>query len=213
MGAEAVTSKRLDGTDLGRWMMEVHDRRLMADASCSPGAGNEKGECSTGAPSAPIERLWHERRRERVVSPMVSGPTISGRLRWRVVVRTEGHLDPSRATRPLAWHLVGCPDPARADAHCVEGCRLLSAGGDPEGHCLIDGACPRCAAARVAGQAPELAAPVTPSPTWKGVEREQAGVQVGLPLSVPRSLRTTLPRLLQVLDEHLDPLVGPAGSE
>jgi hypothetical protein len=67
-----------------------------------------------------------------------------GRLRWRVVVRTEGHLDPSRATRPLAWHLIGCPAPAQADAHCLEGRRLLLAGGDPEGHCLLEGTCPRC---------------------------------------------------------------------
>jgi len=37
--------------------------------------------------------------------------TTAARLRWRVVVRTEGKLDPSRATRPLAWHLVTCVDP------------------------------------------------------------------------------------------------------
>jgi hypothetical protein len=75
---------------------------------------------------------------------VVTRPALAGRLRWRVVVRTEGHLDPSRATRPLAWHLVGCPAEAQVDAHCAEGRRLLLAGGDPEGHCLIEGTCPRC---------------------------------------------------------------------
>jgi hypothetical protein len=74
-------------------------------------------------------------------------PPVAGRLHWRVVVRTEGHLDPSRATRPLAWHLVGCPAPGEAEAHCAEGRRLLVAGGDPEGHCLLDGECRRCVTA------------------------------------------------------------------
>ena len=37
--------------------------------------------------------------------------TTAARLRWRVVVRTDGKLDPSRATRPLAWHLVTCAEP------------------------------------------------------------------------------------------------------
>jgi hypothetical protein len=77
----------------------------------------------------------------------MSGVTLGGRLRWRVVVRTNGHLDPSRATPPLAWHLVGCGDPARTEAHCLEGRRLLTAGGDPEGHCLVQGVCARCGSA------------------------------------------------------------------
>jgi hypothetical protein len=70
----------------------------------------------------------------------------AARLRWRVVVSTKG-LDPSRPSRPLAWHLSTCSDSIGFDAHCTEGRRLLTVGaGDPEGHCLLDGACPRCAA-------------------------------------------------------------------
>src|SRR5688572_23927232 len=69
----------------------------------------------------------------------------AGRLRWRVVVRTEGKLDPSRSSRPLAWHLVTCADLDLADAHCAQGQVLLTASGDPEGHCLLEGVCPRCA--------------------------------------------------------------------
>jgi hypothetical protein len=62
------------------------------------------------------------------------------------VVRTEGRLDPSRPSRPLAWHLVTCLDPTRADAHCSHGRQLLEVGAaDPDGHCLLDDACPRCA--------------------------------------------------------------------
>jgi hypothetical protein len=68
------------------------------------------------------------------------------RLRWRVTVSSNGRLDPSRAVRALAWHLVDCADPLRPDAHCATGQQLLADGADPDGHCLIDGACPRCAA-------------------------------------------------------------------
>ena len=84
----------------------------------------------------------------------MSGVTLGGRLRWRVVVRTNGHLDPSRATPPLAWHLVGCSDPAGTEAHCLEGRRLLTAGGDPEGHCLVQGVCARCGSAPAHAPAP-----------------------------------------------------------
>ena len=45
----------------------------------------------------------------------------------------------------MAWHLVECADPVLAAAHCSEGNLLLAAGADPDGHCLVDGACPRCA--------------------------------------------------------------------
>src|SRR5437588_7716194 len=69
-------------------------------------------------------------------------PSPRARLRWRVVVRTAG-LDPSRPSRPLSWHLASCTSPERADAHCAEGRRLLTAHDDPEGHCLLDGVCPR----------------------------------------------------------------------
>src|SRR6266581_9196000 len=68
------------------------------------------------------------------------------RLRWRVVVRTGGKdkLDPSRPSRPLAWHLVSCTENELPEAHCAEGRRLLATGDDPDGHCLLDGVCPRC---------------------------------------------------------------------
>jgi hypothetical protein len=77
----------------------------------------------------------------------MSAASSGTRLRWRVVVRTEGRLDPSRPSRPLAWHLATCSDPMVADAHCGEGRRLLAVGAsDPEGHCLLDGECPKCTA-------------------------------------------------------------------
>ena len=67
------------------------------------------------------------------------------RLRWRVLVRTQGKVDPSRPSRPLAWHLATCIASEDPLAHCpVEGRRLLEAGEDPDGHCLLDGVCPRC---------------------------------------------------------------------
>jgi len=62
------------------------------------------------------------------------------RRRWRVVVGIGG-LDPSSQGRPLAWHLAECRD----DAHCGQGLLLIAEGGDPDGHCLIDGHCARCA--------------------------------------------------------------------
>jgi hypothetical protein len=71
-------------------------------------------------------------------------PSATPRLRWRVVVRTQGTLDPSRPSRPLAWHLVTCSDSERPELHCAEGRRRLAAGDDPDGHCLLNGGCPRC---------------------------------------------------------------------
>ncbi len=72
-------------------------------------------------------------------------PSAPSRLRWRVVVRTDGKgkMDPSRPSRPLSWHLATCADPERLDAHCAEGRRLVAADDDPDGHCLLDGVCPR----------------------------------------------------------------------
>jgi hypothetical protein len=69
------------------------------------------------------------------------------RLQWRVLVRTAGRADSSGTAAPLAWHLVPCTDPLLATAHCAEGQRLLSQASDPDGHCLIEGECPRCQAA------------------------------------------------------------------
>jgi len=73
-------------------------------------------------------------------------PPLPPRLRWRVVVRTgeKGKIDPSRPSRPLAWHLVSCTDNDSPVAHCPVGQRLLESGDDPDGHCLLDGVCPRC---------------------------------------------------------------------
>jgi len=65
------------------------------------------------------------------------------RLRWRVLVRTDG-LDPSRPSRPLAWHLATCLDPERPACHCALGRKLMVDNLDPDGHCLLDTACPRC---------------------------------------------------------------------
>lgn len=79
------------------------------------------------------------------MSPLVVKNTAAAaRLRWRVILRTEGKLDPSRPSRPLAWHLVTCRDPQPTEAHCTEGRRLVTTVGDPEGHCLLDGLCLRC---------------------------------------------------------------------
>ena len=67
------------------------------------------------------------------------------RLHWRAIVSTNNVLDPTRSARALAWHLVECADPADGGSHCPTGQDLLRAGTNPEGHCLVDGACPRCA--------------------------------------------------------------------
>ena len=40
------------------------------------------------------------------------------------------------------------------------------------------------------------------APTWNDVEREEAGVQISLPLSSARRLRAVLPRLGALLDDH-----------
>jgi hypothetical protein len=66
------------------------------------------------------------------------------RLRWRVIVQTQGRLDPSRGIRPMAWHLMECSDPTLPEGHCSIGRRLIADGADPDGHCQIDGICPRC---------------------------------------------------------------------
>ncbi len=67
-----------------------------------------------------------------------------GRLRWRAIVRVGPKLDASRGQQPLAWHLVGCVEPRRPDSHCDVGRLLIETDGNPDGHCLADGACPRC---------------------------------------------------------------------
>jgi hypothetical protein len=78
-------------------------------------------------------------------------------------VQTAGTLDPSRASRALAWHLVECVDPAQDSAHCPQGQLLLATGGDPDGHCLLDGACVRCAMAIVPDPPAAVAVVAEPS--------------------------------------------------
>jgi len=50
----------------------------------------------------------------------------------------------------MEWHLAGCTEPGNPEAHCATGQALMKDGIDPDGHCLIDDACPRCAALAVA---------------------------------------------------------------
>lgn len=75
------------------------------------------------------------------------------RLHWRALVRTNGALESSRATHGLSWHMVECADPTQLEAHCPLGVEMLSAGADPDGHCLVDGACPRCSLTLIGAQA------------------------------------------------------------
>jgi hypothetical protein len=72
-------------------------------------------------------------------------PRGGDRLYWRVIVQSPGTHAGARDARPMAWHLVDCSDPANEEAHCLEGRVLIAAGGDPDGHCLVHDACPRCA--------------------------------------------------------------------
>ena len=89
---------------------------------------------------------------EQPAEPAAKTPEIKlplpPRVHWRVVVRTggQGKMDPSRPSRPLAWHLASCTASESPEAHCAEGCRLIATGDDPDGHCLLDGVCPRCEA-------------------------------------------------------------------
>ena len=86
-------------------------------------------------------------------------PRGGARLYWRVVVQSPGTHDGTRGARPMAWHLVDCSDPANEAAHCLEGRVLLTAGGDPDGHCLVHDVCPRCAMASASN--PVVEVPVT----------------------------------------------------
>lgn len=67
------------------------------------------------------------------------------RLDWRAVVLGSKAAGDNHTLTHVAWHLLLCPAPSRLDSHCAEGQRLLKAQGDPDGHCLVDGICPRCA--------------------------------------------------------------------
>ena len=91
------------------------------------------------------------------------------RLHWRAHVRTTGVLETSRTSHGLSWHLVECADPTQLDSHCPVGVDKLSTGADPDGHCLVDGACPRCELAN-APEAPADIQASTPVPADVPVE-------------------------------------------
>jgi len=69
---------------------------------------------------------------------------VAPRVRWRVTVRPATELHADRTAGRMAWHLADCA--GGLEAHCPEGRKQLEVGGDPDGHCLIDGVCPRCSA-------------------------------------------------------------------
>jgi hypothetical protein len=94
---------------------------------------------------------------------ITNSPSQAPRLRWRVVVGTKG-LDPSRPSRPLAWHMTECQSPLLAEAHCPRGRELLAEGADPDGHCWIAENCPRCASLLAAAAALLEAAPAPTEP-------------------------------------------------
>ena len=75
-------------------------------------------------------------RGRRVVRPVATPDTT---LAWRAVVHVS---DPD--TVRTAWHLAACQGTGEPAAHCPEGQRLIEAAGEPDGHCLVDGRCPRC---------------------------------------------------------------------
>lgn len=94
------------------------------------------------------------------------------RLHWRALVRTNGALEISRASHGLSWHLVECAGPTQLGSHCPVGADLLSTGADPDGHCLVNGTCPRCELenARLASENIADTAP-TPMPADSPLER------------------------------------------
>ena len=83
------------------------------------------------------------------------------RLHWRAHVKTMGVLETSRTSHGLAWHLVECADPARFESHCPVGMDRLGTGADPDGHCLVDGICPRCALQNATEAHADVPAPTT----------------------------------------------------
>ena len=91
----------------------------------------------------PHEPATAPKRPEHVQAP-VQPDDDSAKLKWRAVVHTDG-----RDTVQTTWHIAGCAGTSDAAAHCREGQRLIESVGDPDGHCLIEGACARCSAASV----------------------------------------------------------------
>ncbi|HET6315307.1 MAG TPA: hypothetical protein VFG86_02535 [Chloroflexota bacterium] len=71
--------------------------------------------------------------------------TAPRRFRWRAVIHSAGKkLDPSGNQPTVAWHLADCDAPTDLEAHCEIGRQLAALDGNPDGHCLVGGACPRC---------------------------------------------------------------------
>ena len=66
------------------------------------------------------------------------------RLYWRAVVRTGGQFAASRQGDRVEWHLVGCSEPFSKGEHCTEGELKIETLGNPDGHCMVNGACGRC---------------------------------------------------------------------
>ena len=67
----------------------------------------------------------------------------SERLRWRAIVHASHKLDTSGGPR-LAWHLASCAEPGALESHCEVGRLLMAGDGNPDGHCMVEGVCPRC---------------------------------------------------------------------
>lgn len=68
----------------------------------------------------------------------------SERLYWRAVVRTGTMFAASREGDRVEWHLADCAEPHGTGAHCSQGLYSLEVAGQPEGHCVVNGACGRC---------------------------------------------------------------------
>jgi hypothetical protein len=60
-------------------------------------------------------------------------------LTWRAVVHAA-----SADSVQTTWHLAKCRGSADPEAHCPEGQRMMHSLGEPDGHCLVNGDCPRC---------------------------------------------------------------------
>jgi hypothetical protein len=89
-------------------------------------------------PTEPHEPGAVPRRQDHVQPP--SNPPAESQLRWRAVVHA-----PDREAVQTTWHMVACEAPLDPEQHCEQGRELMQSVGDPDGHCLIDGNCPRCA--------------------------------------------------------------------
>jgi hypothetical protein len=66
------------------------------------------------------------------------------RLRWRAIAHPGQKLDPARGVQPIAWDVADCDVATRLEGHCDVGRHLLATDGNPDGHYLVGGTCPRC---------------------------------------------------------------------